>query len=59
MLILKGLKTLDYPMHNSNKPIVHNTLFGEIIPEYKYYILGFVNGEYLLIKRKYGYASIL
>jgi hypothetical protein len=35
-------------LHNSNKPLVQTTLSDEIVPEEKYYLLGFVNGKDLL-----------
>jgi hypothetical protein len=45
----KALSDLITELHNSNKPTAQITLFGEIIPEEKYYLLGFVNGEDLQI----------
>jgi hypothetical protein len=46
----KALTDLITDMRNSNKPLVQATLFGEIIPEEKYILLGFVDGEDLQIE---------
>lgn len=46
----KALNDLITDLHNSNKPLVQITLLGEIIPEEKYSMLGFVNGKDLLIE---------
>jgi hypothetical protein len=37
-------------LHNSNKPTAQTTLLGEIIPEEKYSLLGFVKGDDLQIE---------
>jgi hypothetical protein len=46
----KALTDLITDLHNSNKPLVQTTLLGEIIPEEKYYLLGFADGRDLLIE---------
>jgi hypothetical protein len=46
----KALTDLITDLHNSNKPLVQITLLGEIIPEEKYSLLGFVNGNDLLLE---------
>jgi hypothetical protein len=38
-------------VHNSNKPTAQTNLLGEIIPEEKYFLLGFVGGGDLQIDR--------
>jgi hypothetical protein len=43
----KALTDLITDLHNSNKPLVQITLFGEIIPEEKYFLLGFVAGKHI------------
>jgi hypothetical protein len=48
----KALADLITQLHNSNKKTAQTNLFGEMIPEEKYYLLGFVNGEDLLIKKE-------
>jgi hypothetical protein len=45
----KALTDLITDLHNSNRPTAQITLFGEIIPEEKYYLLGFVVGMDLQI----------
>lgn len=47
----KALADLITDLHNSNKPLVQITLFGEIIPEEKFYLLGFVDGKDLNIEQ--------
>jgi len=37
-------------LHNSNKPLVQVTLFGEVVPEEQFYLLGFITGKNLNIK---------
>ena len=37
-------------LHNSNKPLVQVTLFGEIIPEEQFHLLGFVTAKDLNIE---------
>jgi hypothetical protein len=46
----RALADLITQLHNSNKPLVQITLLGEIIPEEKYSLLGFVNGKDLQIE---------
>jgi hypothetical protein len=45
-------------LHNSNKSTAQITLFGEIIPEEKYFLLGFVNGEDLQIEENAWFAIL-
>jgi hypothetical protein len=45
-------------LHNSNKPTAQTTLFGEIIPEEKYTLLGFADGKDLQIE-EYTWFTIL
>jgi len=47
----KALSDLITHLHNSNKPLVQITLFGEIIPEEKFYLLGFVAGKDIKIEK--------
>jgi hypothetical protein len=47
----KALADLITDLHNSNKPLMQITLFGEIIPEERYHLLGFVTGEDLKIDK--------
>jgi hypothetical protein len=47
----KALADLITDLHNSNKPLVQVTLFGELIPEMKYHLLGFVTGDDLHIEQ--------
>lgn len=46
----KALADLITDLHNSNKPLVQITLYGEIIPEEKFHLLGFISGSKLLIE---------
>jgi hypothetical protein len=46
----KALADLITDMHNSNKPMIQITLTGEIIPEEKFHLLGFVSGQDLYIE---------
>jgi hypothetical protein len=46
----KALADLIANLHNSNKPLVQVTLFGEIIPEEQYHLLGFVKGTDIKIE---------
>ena len=46
----KALTDLITDLHNSNKSTAQITLLGEIIPEEKYSLLGFVNGTDLLLE---------
>jgi hypothetical protein len=46
----KALTDLITDLHNSNKPLVQITLLGEIIPEEKFHLLGFVTGKDLHIE---------
>jgi hypothetical protein len=41
----KALSDLITDLHNSNKPLVQITLLGEIIPNEKFFLLGFVAGK--------------
>jgi hypothetical protein len=41
----RALTDLITDLHNSNKPTAQTTLLGEIIPEEKYNLLGFVSGK--------------
>ena len=50
----KALSDLITHLHNSNKSLVQITLFGEIIPEEKFYLLGFVLEETLKLKKIFG-----
>jgi len=43
----KALADLIADSHNSNKPLVQITLFGEIIPEEPFHLLGCVTGKNL------------
>ena len=45
----KALTDLITDLHNSNKPLMQVTLFGEIIPEEQFHLLGFVTGKDLQI----------
>jgi hypothetical protein len=47
----KALNDLITDLHNSNRPTAQTTLLGEIIPEEPYHLLGFANGENLLIDK--------
>lgn len=47
----KALTDLITDLHNSNKPLAQVTLFGEIIPEEQYHLLGFVTGSDLHIEQ--------
>jgi hypothetical protein len=47
---LGGKDNLIADLHNSNKPTAQTTLLGEIIPEEKYSLLGFVKGDDLQIE---------
>ena len=38
-------------MHNSNRPFQQVTLSGEALPEYKYYVLGFVPADVVRLKK--------
>jgi hypothetical protein len=48
----KALSDLITRLHNSNKPLVQITLLGEIIPEEKFFLLGFVAGKDIKIENK-------
>jgi hypothetical protein len=37
-------------MHNSNRPLQQVTLAGEALPEYKFYVLGFVPADVVRLK---------
>jgi hypothetical protein len=37
-------------MHNSNRKLLQITLFGEVLPENKYYVLGFISNTVLNLK---------
>ena len=54
----KALTDLITDLHNSNKPTAQVTLFGEIIPEEKYNLLGFVNGQDLQIEENTWFAIL-
>jgi hypothetical protein len=45
----QALNDLITDLHNSNKPLVQVTLFGEKIPEEPYHLLGFITGKDLNI----------
>ena len=47
----KALIDLITDLYNSNKPLVQITLFGEIIPEKKFILLGFVAGKDIKIEK--------
>jgi hypothetical protein len=47
----KALADLITDLHNSNKPLVQITLFGEVIPEEQFHLLGFVTGKDLQIEK--------
>ena len=47
----KALSDLITDLHNSNKPTAQITLLGEIIPEEKFHLLGFVTGKDLQIEK--------
>jgi hypothetical protein len=47
----KALTDLITDLHNSNKPLIQINLFGELIPEEKFSLLGFVAGKDLLIEK--------
>jgi hypothetical protein len=55
---LKALTDLITLLHNSNKPMAQITLLGEIIPEEKYFLLGFVNGNDLQIEENIWFAIL-
>jgi hypothetical protein len=54
----KALADLITQLHNSNKPTAQITLLGEIIPEERYFLLGFVDGEKLLIEKNTWFAIL-
>jgi hypothetical protein len=54
----KALADLITQLHNSNKPTAQITLLGEIIPEEKYFLLGFVNGNDLQIEENIWFAIL-
>ena len=54
----KALSDLITDLHNSNKPLVQITLLGEIIPEEKFNLLGFVNGKDLHIETNIWFAVL-
>jgi hypothetical protein len=54
----KALADLITDLHNSNKPTAQTTIFGEIIPEEKYTMLGFVNGKDLQIEEDTWFAIL-
>jgi hypothetical protein len=47
----KALSDLISYLHNSNKESVQTTLLGEILPEERFYLLGFVSAEVILINK--------
>jgi hypothetical protein len=47
----KALTDLITDLHNSNKPLVQTTLIGEIIPNEKFFLLGFVLGKDIKIEK--------
>jgi hypothetical protein len=47
----KALTDLITELHNSNKPLVQTTLLGEIIPNERFFLLGFVLGKDLKIEK--------
>ena len=54
----KALTDLITDLHNSNKPLVQITLLGEIMPEEKFYLLGFVTGKDLHIDNNIWFAIL-
>lgn len=40
-------------MHNSNRKLLQATLFGEVLHENKFYVLGFVPAEVIYIKKRH------
>jgi hypothetical protein len=54
----EALSDLITNLHNSNRPLVQITLFGGIMPEEKFFLLGFVAGKDIQIE-KYAWFTIL
>jgi hypothetical protein len=54
----KALTDLITDLHNSNKPLVQVDLFGEIIPEEQFVLLGFVDGKDLHIEQNVWFAVL-
>jgi hypothetical protein len=46
----KALIDLITDLQNSNKPLVQLTLFGDVIPEEQFHLLGFVTGKELHVQ---------
>ncbi|MGD6851012.1 MAG: rolling circle replication-associated protein [Candidatus Bathyarchaeia archaeon] len=54
----KALADLITDLHNSNKPLVQLTLLWEIIPEEKFILLGFINGNKIKLEKNQWFVKL-
>ena len=45
-------------MHNSNRPLRQVTLSGEALPEYKYYVIGFVPADVVHLEKDIWFSKL-
>jgi len=45
-------------LHNSNRPLQQVTLAGEVLPGYKYHVLGFVPADVVRLEKAVWYSKL-